>query len=158
MSRNPVSHLLFRTNDKRLAASGTNNPICIKPRGNTGYLSGFFNNLETKNQETTMKKVTLMAMFLSAVVLGTPFSVAQAGDVVFKGKQHSQHDLQGWEQKKMLADFNKRFASTESGAFQKLNNNLWAAKKDKQKARSAKMLGMTANWGSCREYAYKQRG
>ena len=93
-----------------------------------------------------------------AVVLTASISTAEANRVVFKGKEKTQHELTNWEKKKMAAEFKSKFSAQKSGAFQQLNNNPWAAKKARQQAHQNKLLETTANWGACREYAYKQRG
>ena len=105
-----------------------------------------------------MKFSRLVTLSVSIFVAATTMSTAHAERGVFKGKAENQHELTEWEQKKMAAEFNNKFSTEQSGAFQKLNNNPWAAKKARQDAHQQKMLKMSATWGACREYAYKQRG
>lgn len=100
----------------------------------------------------------LTAMSIALVVgVFTQTSIA-AERGVFKGKSPGQHELTEWEQNKMKAEFKSKFSSTNSGAFQKLNNNPWEAKRDKQQAHRQQMLELSNTWGACREFAYKQRG
>ena len=106
-----------------------------------------------------MKLSRLFVFSFSALVMFSQLSVAQAADRgVFKNKNQAQHELTDREHKKMAAEFQAQFSSTKKGAFQKLNNNPWAAKKDRQKQHQNKMLQASNSWGYCREYAYKQRG
>ena len=97
--------------------------------------------------------VVALALF---VIL--PFTANAADRNVFKGKEQNQHDLTKWEENKMKAEFDSRFAGKNNGAFQKLNNNPWEAKRNKQKQHNQKMLQLSNSWSHCREYAYKQRG
>lgn len=100
----------------------------------------------------------LTASILSIAVI-LPFNMASAGDRgVFKGKTQKQHELTKWEENKLKAEFKSKFSSTASGAFQKLNNNPWEAKRVKQKQHNRDMLQLSNSWGACREFAYKQRG
>lgn len=92
------------------------------------------------------------------MVMNLPVSVALAADNVFSGKSPDQHELTDAEKKKMDAEFASQFKAAESGAFQQLNNNPWASKKARQDQQAAKMMELSDSWGSCREYAYKQRG
>jgi len=96
----------------------------------------------------------LLALVLTFSVMGT----AAAANGVFKGKSQGQHELTDWEQNKMNAEFESKFSGQASGSFQKLSNNPWEAKKNKQKQHSQKMLQLSNTWSHCREYAYKQRG
>jgi len=97
----------------------------------------------------------LLALLLAFTLVGT---VNAAGNGVFKGKSQSQHELTDWEQNKMNAEFDSQFSGQAGGSFQKLSNNPWEAKKNKQKQHSQKMLQLSNTWSHCREYAYKQRG
>ncbi|MCW9015234.1 MAG: hypothetical protein OQL06_15815 [Gammaproteobacteria bacterium] len=100
--------------------------------------------------------VTLSAAIL---VLFFQLSVANAADRgIFKNKTPGQHELTDREKKKMNAEFKTQFSATKKGAFQKLNNNPWAAKKNRQQVHQGKMLQLSNSWGHCREYSYKQRG
>ncbi len=106
-----------------------------------------------------MKVSRIFSILVTVMVLAANISTAQANNrVVFKGKAKNQHELTNWEQKKMNAEFQNKFSTQKSGAFQKLNKNPWAAKKAREDAHQNKMLKMSATWGTCREYAYKQRG
>ena len=106
-----------------------------------------------------MKALRIISLMVTATILLANISLAQANDrIVFKGKTKTQHDLTNWEQKKMSSEFQNKFSSTKPGAFQKLNNNPWAAKKAREQAHQSKVMKMSATWGTCREYAYKQRG
>jgi len=98
--------------------------------------------------------IGLLALIFTFTVAGT----AQAANGVFKGKSQGQHDLTDWEQNKMNAEFDSKFTGQAPGSFQKLTNNPWEAKKNKQKQHSQKMLQLSNTWSHCREYAYKQRG
>jgi len=105
-----------------------------------------------------MKLGQFLGVFAIVLAVAT-FSTAKAADrSVFKGKSQNQHELTNWEENKMKAEFDSKFSAQESGAFQKLNNNPWQAKKNKQKQHSQKMLQLSNTWSHCREYAYKQRG
>ncbi len=98
--------------------------------------------------------------FLAATTLMFSFTttaVFSAEHSVFKNKKISQHELTRWEKKKMDAEFKSIFSGADSAAFQKLNNNPWGGKKAQQQKRSAHKA-LVSSWGSCREYAYKQRG
>ena len=105
-----------------------------------------------------MKTARYITLFISILVTVTAMSTAQANRGVFSGKAEGQHELTDWEKKKMDAEFKNKFSASNGGAFQKLNNNPWAAKKARQQKHESKMLEMSSTWGSCREYAYKQRG
>lgn len=101
----------------------------------------------------------LLSVISVVSVLALPFNMASAAERgIFKGKSQQQHELTKWEKNKMQAEFKNKFSSTSSGAFQKLNNNPWEAKRAKQKQHSQKMLQLSNSWGACREFAYKQRG
>jgi len=94
-----------------------------------------------------------------AIALILPASMASAADRgIFKGKSQKQHELTKWEENKLKAEFKSKFSGSASGAFQKLNNNPWEAKRSKQKQHNQKMLKLSNSWGACREFAYKQRG
>ena len=95
----------------------------------------------------------------SAFAMFSQLSVANAADrSVFNNKSEAQHELTDREKKKIDAEFKSQFASTQKGAFQKLNNNPWQAKKNRQQEHQNKMMKLSNTWGYCREYAYKQRG
>jgi hypothetical protein len=99
--------------------------------------------------------VGLFALVLAFVTMGS----ANAADrSVFSGKSQNQHELTDWEQNKLKAEFDSKFSVKDSGAFQKLNNNPWAAKRDKENQHNQRMLQLSNSWSACREYAYKQRG
>lgn len=101
----------------------------------------------------------ILSLSTLAFVLLLPLNTASAADRgIFKGKTQTQHELTKWEKNKMTAELKNKFSSTASGAFQKLNNNPWEAKRSKQKQHSQKMLQLSNTWGACREFAYKQRG
>lgn len=102
-----------------------------------------------------IRNLIALGMFL---ILASQSSVVLAVDNVFAGKSIQQHELTDWEKKKLDAEFASQFTTTDAGAFQKLNNNPWAGKKDRQDQHAAKMLQLSDTWGSCREYSYKQRG
>ena len=105
-----------------------------------------------------MKLGQFLGVFAIVLTVAT-FSTAKAADrSVFKGKKQGQHELTDWEENKMKAEFESKFSAQKSGAFQKLNNNPWEAKRNKQKQHSQKMLQLSNTWSHCREYAYKQRG
>ncbi len=106
-----------------------------------------------------MKQSRIFTVFfalLGLVVFAQPAVSSERG--VFQGKSLKQHELSDWEQNKMKAEFKSRFSSSSSGAFQKLNNNPWEAKRNKQQVHRQQMLEMSNSWGACREFAYKQRG
>jgi hypothetical protein len=91
-------------------------------------------------------------------IMSLHFSVANAADrSIFKSKKENQHQLTEWENNKMNAEFKNKFSATDSGAFQKLNNNPWAAKKSKQQNGDQKEQDMVSSWGGCREYALDNR-
>jgi len=100
----------------------------------------------------------IFAGTVMVLVLNTTTSVALAADNVFSGKSQEQHELTDAEKKKMDAEFASQFKGAEAGAFQQLNNNPWASKKAREDQHAAKMMELSDSWGSCREYAYKQRG
>lgn len=101
----------------------------------------------------------ILSLSALAFVLFLPLNTASAADRgIFKGKTQTQHELTKREKNKMTAELKNKFSSTASGAFQKLNNNPWEAKRSKQKQHSQKMLQLSNTWGVCREFAYKQRG
>lgn len=105
-----------------------------------------------------METTRFITLIVSIFVAAASISTAQAGRGVFNGKAENQHELTDWEKKKMNAEFENKFSASKGGAFQRLNNNPWAAKKAREQQHQSKMLEMSATWGSCREYAYKQRG
>lgn len=105
-----------------------------------------------------MKTRRFVTLFIAIFIAVSAMSSAQANRGVFSGKSEGQHELTDWEKKKMDAEFKNKFSASAGGAFQKLNNNPWAAKKARQQQHQNKMLEMSSTWGSCREYAYKQRG
>jgi len=99
---------------------------------------------------------------ISRILLATALTfqitvAASAERGVFKSKKLSQHELTRWEKKKMDAEFKSIFSGADSSAFQKLNNNPWGGKHAQQPRHNAKKA-LVNNWGSCRDYAYKQRG
>ena len=105
----------------------------------------------------TFSRLLSVISFVS--VLALPLNMVSAAERgIFKGKSQQQHELTKWEKNKMQAEFKNKFSSSASGAFQKLNNNPWEAKRAKQKQHSQKMLQLSNSWGACREFAYKQRG
>ena len=96
---------------------------------------------------------------LLSLLLAASSSVAYAVDRgVFKNKKEQQHELTNREENGMKAEFDAKFRGEQSGAFQKINNNPWAAKKNRQQAQADKAIKLTDSWGSCREYAFKKRG
>lgn len=106
-----------------------------------------------------MKLSRILSIVSMTLVIALTSQPSVAGDRgVFKGKSQEQHELTEWEQNKMKAEFKSRFSSSDSGAFQKLNNNPWEAKRQKQENHSRRMLELSNTWGACREFAYKQRG
>ncbi len=105
-----------------------------------------------------MKTTGYITYIFSILLMVASVSNAQADRGVFAGKSETQHELTDWEKKKMVAEFESKFSASKGGAFQKLNNNPWAAKKARERQHQNKMMHMSASWGSCREYAYKQRG
>lgn len=100
--------------------------------------------------------MSLASMMLMFALTSQPAAADDRG--IFKGKTQKQHELTEWEENKMKAEFKSRFSSTSPGAFQKLNNNPWEAKREKQENHNRKMLELSNTWGACREFAYKQRG
>jgi len=101
----------------------------------------------------------ILNVCILAIAIIMPFNMAVAADRgVFNGKKQNQHELTKWEENKMQAEFKSQFSSTDTGAFQKLNNNPWEAKRAKQNQHNQKMLQLSNTWGHCREFAYKQRG
>lgn len=105
-----------------------------------------------------MKPGNLLGLIALVFVFITASSAQAADRSVFKGKSQSQHELTEWEQNKMQAEFDSKFSGQSAGAFQKLNNNPWEAKRNKEKQHNQRMLQLTNSWSACREYAYKQRG
>ncbi|MDH5573490.1 MAG: hypothetical protein OEY89_17130 [Gammaproteobacteria bacterium] len=104
-----------------------------------------------------MKSLNLAGLLVLGI-MSLQFSVANAADrSIFKSKKENQHQLTEWESNKMEAEFKSKFSATESGAFQKLNNNPWASKKSKQKNNTQKSQNMVSSWGACREYALVNR-
>ena len=99
---------------------------------------------------------TVIFAVLSTFLLMQTATASDRG--VFQGKAQKQHELSDWEENKLKAEFKSRFSSSKSGAFQKLNNNPWEAKRSKQQSHNQRMLEMSNSWGACREFAYKQRG
>lgn len=95
-------------------------------------------------------------VILSFLLSASPSMAADRG--VFKNKSEQQHELTEWEQNKLKAEFKSKFSGSSAGAFQKLNNNPWEAKRSKQQIHKQKMLELGNTWGACREFAYKQRG
>ena len=85
--------------------------------------------------------LTAMSIALSLSLFSQFSTASERG--VFKGKSSKQHELTEWEQNKMKAEFKSRFSSTNSGAFQKLNNNPWEAKRNKQQAHRQQMLELS---------------
>ena len=102
-----------------------------------------------------MSRITALVSALLVVALSIPSTFASPN--VFAGKSENQHQLSDWEQKKLYAEFENRFSAASSGAFQKLNNNPWAARKARD-AHQEELVKASNSWGSCREYAYAQRG
>jgi len=105
-----------------------------------------------------MNLTQLFSTLMLACVLAAQPSVVLAADDVFGSKTIQQHELTDWEKKKMDAEFTSQFGAADESAFQKLNSNPWAGKKDRQDQHAAKMLQLSDSWSSCREYSYKQRG
>ena len=105
-----------------------------------------------------MNLTRIFSGFALVCVMTAQSSVVLAADDVFAGKAIQQHELTDWEVKKMDAEFTSQFGAAEGSEFQKLNNNPWAGKKERQDQHAAKMLQLSDSWGSCREYSYKQRG
>ena len=100
-----------------------------------------------------MKNFKLVVLFATALVMS--MSASAADRFVFSGKSVKQHQLTDWEKKKMVAEFNSKFNMRKSATSKKLNSNPW---KEKEKNRSQKNQQQLANtWGTCRDYAYKQR-
>jgi len=101
----------------------------------------------------------LIKITLPALLLALSTSAAFAGERgVFKNKKERQHELTDREENRMSAEFKAKFRGAKSGAFQKLSNNPWEAKKRRNQHRADKVLKLSNSWGSCREYAYKKRG
>ena len=105
-----------------------------------------------------MNLTRIFSGFALVCVMTAQSSVVLAADEVFGSKTIQQHELTDWEKKKMDAEFTSQFGAADESAFQKLNSNPWAGKKDRQDQHAAKMLQLSDSWSSCREYSYKQRG
>ncbi len=106
-----------------------------------------------------MKFIHISKVLPLVLLLALPLSMATASDRgVFKNKSEKQHELTNREDKKLAAEFKAQFSGAKPGAFQKMNKNPWQAKKLRQQHRADRVLKMADTWGSCREYAYKQRG
>jgi len=106
-----------------------------------------------------MKFIRILKMLTFSFLLALPLSMATASDRgVFHNKSEKQHELTSREDNKLAAEFKAKFNGAKSGSFQKMNKNPWEAKKSRQKDHARKVLNMSNTWGSCREYAYKQRG
>jgi len=103
-----------------------------------------------------LSRITTLLTVTLSIFISTQAIAADRG--VFASKSQKQHELSNWEENKLKAEFKSRFNSSSSGAFQKLNNNPWEAKRSKQKQHNQKMLELSNSWGACREFAYKQRG
>ena len=103
-----------------------------------------------------LSRITTLLTVTLSIFISTQAVAADRG--VFASKSQKQHELSNWEENKLKAEFKSRFNSASSGAFQKLNNNPWEAKRSKQKQHNQKMLELSNSWGACREFAYKQRG
>ena len=98
-------------------------------------------------------------LILSVLLIALTSSLAFAGDRgIFKDKKEEQHELSDKEERRLVAEFKAKFSSAKAGAFQKMNSNPWAAKKNRDQAPAYKDMKLSDSWGSCREYAYKQRG
>ena len=106
-----------------------------------------------------MKFIRILKVLTLALLLALPLSMATASDrSVFKNKSEKQNELTDREDQRLAAEFKAQFNGAKSGAFQKMSKNPWEAKKARQQQHADKMLKMSNTWGSCREYAYKQRG
>ena len=97
-------------------------------------------------------------LILSVLLLSLSTSVVFADKGVFKNKKEEQHELTDREEGRIKAEFKAKFRATKAGAFQKMNNNPWAAKNERNQRQAGKALKLSETWGSCREYAYKKRG
>lgn len=98
-----------------------------------------------------MKKINIVILFVSALVIS--LSATAVDRNVFINKSPKQHQLTGWEQKKMVAEFGSKFNMRKSATTKKLNSNPW---KEKNRAEDNSQQ-LTNNWGSCRQYAFSQR-
>ena len=98
-------------------------------------------------------------LFMFILLLALPLSVATASNPgVFNNKSEKQHELTDREDQRLAAEFKVQFRGAKSGALQKMNKNPWAVKKARQQHHANRILKLSNTWGSCREYAYKQRG
>ena len=104
-----------------------------------------------------MTLIQISKFVLAAALTFQVTAAVSAERSVFKSKKSSQHELTRWEKKKMDAEFKSIFSGADSAAFQKLNNNPWSAKNAQRPRREANRA-LVSSWGSCRDYAYKQRG
>lgn len=106
-----------------------------------------------------MKLTHIPAVWALALLVILPFNMATAAErAVFSGKDQKQHELSEWEENKLKAEMSSKFSANDSGAFQKLNNNPWKSKRNKEQQHNQRMLQLSNSWSACREYAYKQRG
>ncbi len=106
-----------------------------------------------------MKLTHISGAWALALLIILPFNMATASErAVFSGKDQQQHELTEWEENKLKAEMSSKFSANDSGAFQKLNNNPWEAKRNKEQQHNQRMLQLSSSWSACREYAYKQRG
>ena len=85
-----------------------------------------------------LSRITTLLTVTLSIFISTQAVAADRG--VFASKSQKQHELSNWEENKLKAEFKSRFNSASSGAFQKLNNNPWEAKRSKQKQHNQKML------------------
>lgn len=70
---------------------------------------------------------------------------------------NSSLKLTSSEKKKIAAEFNHYFKSTDAGSMQKLNKNPWAGKRARQNRRVQKVLQVSASLNSCKQYSLQQR-
>ena len=95
--------------------------------------------------------LTKLSSIVVSTILLLSVSVANAADA------KKVRVLSEKEKQLIAEEFDKHFKTTDSGSFQKLNNNPWAAKRAKQQRHSEKMLRLSGSMDSCRQFALKQR-
>ncbi|MCW9013740.1 MAG: hypothetical protein OQL06_08145 [Gammaproteobacteria bacterium] len=93
----------------------------------------------------------ILSTAISTILLISVMSGANAAGTAQKRVLSDQ------EKQRIAAEFNQHFRATDSGSYQKLNNNPWASKKAKQKRHAEKMLRLSGSMDSCQQFALKQR-
>lgn len=98
--------------------------------------------------------MNLVRIFLLSFITLLSFNASLVNAADATNKKFQATEL---EKKRIAAEFDQVFKTSDNGTYQKLNRNPWANKRAKQQRQAKRVLKISASLGSCQEYSLKQR-